>query len=279
MTEPEDPYRLEDAEAAPPPAPQVERLGTPAVPARPPATGEPAVDTRTVAEKRGTAVDVVAGRRPPPAGWPGEAFVFPLRRPGPGTCAVGAVFWVLLDLAGRLNFFLGLLLKVVVGTLFLRYQIHVAARSAAGVDVPPPWGRAMEMRRDQIVALGRWLIGVGVVVGIGIVLFVFERGGIALALFAVGGLWLATGALGLAVQDPRISRPWNALLWIGRHPFALAAATLGWWFAGVAEWLGWELRFAPAVWFVLASLGLRLVFLYLWLLSGRFLGVVGRDVE
>ncbi len=92
------------------------------------------MDARTVAEKLGKAVAVVAGTRPPPPGWPVEALTFPLRRPGPALIAGGAVSWVLLDSVTLLPAlaFLGYLLKLIALPLFVRWQIHEASMTAAG---------------------------------------------------------------------------------------------------------------------------------------------------
>ena len=96
----------------------------------------------------------MAGRRPPPDGWPGEAFGVPASQPGPRTIAGAAVLLTLLDLASRANFFLGLMLKLIAAVFFLRWQVHVASRSAAGRDEPAGWAGAMELTREKIRGIG-----------------------------------------------------------------------------------------------------------------------------
>ena len=105
----------------------------------------------------------------------------------------------------------------------------------------------------------------------------FGRSGLALVLFLGGGMLLAVGALGQVVGDPTLIRPWNALAWIARHPLGLLAATAGWWAAGWTEILVWWMRDASTGLYVPACFALRLVGMYLWLLSARALGVVGRS--
>jgi hypothetical protein len=262
-------------ETAKPPAPPSTRPVT-RRPARSP-DEEEGVDTRTVAERRGEAVEIVAGRRPPPEGWPAEAFTFPLRPPGPATIAGAAVLLTLLDLASRANFFLGLLLKVLAAFFFLRWQLHVASRTAAGRDEPAGWAAAMDMSREQIRSVGMLLVAALVFSIPGILADVLERPGLAIGLFVLGGLWLAAGALGRTVGDPSLIRPWHALAWIVRRPLGMLVATAGWWAAGWTEILVWWMRDTSTGLYLAACLGLRLVGMYLWLLSARALGVVGRS--
>lgn len=238
---------------------------------------ESEVDERTVAEKHGRAVEVTTGRRPPPPGWPAEAFRYPLRRPGPATIAGGAAFWVLLDLATRWNLLLGLLFKIAAWIVFARWQIKVAARSAAGHDVPPPWGHAIEMDREEIIRLGWWFVAAVMLLAPGILVLHFGSAGVGLVLLGVAGLWMAVDALGLAIGRTGLKRPWKALPWIGRHPFGLLAATVGWWAAGLSEWAVFALRSERTGIVLLVSVPVRIVFAYLLFVSARALGVVGRD--
>lgn len=234
------------------------------------------IDSRTVAERQGRAVEIVHGRRSPPAGWPLEALGYPFRRPGLATILGGAAVWVLIDVATGWNLLLGALLSMVAAIPFLQWQIRSAARTAAGEDAPVAWGRAMEMGRDDIVGLGRWLAAGGVLLAPAVILHAFDRDGPALAVFALALLWLATGALGLATGRPGLMRPWNALPWIGRHPLGLLAGTAGWWVAWLAGWAAFALRHEPWSTLLAASVPLRFVFLYALLVSARALGVVGR---
>ena len=238
---------------------------------------EEGVDTRTVAERRGDALPVVAGRRAPPEGWPGEAFQFPLRAPGPQTIVGAAVLLTVLDLASRANFFLGLMLKLFALLLFLRWQLHVASKTAAGHDEPAGWASAMDLSREKIRGVGLLLVAALVLAGPGVVADVLERPGVAIVLFLVGGVLLAAGALSQVVGDTTLIHPWNALAWIAKHPLGLLASTAGWWAAGWTEIFIWWMRDTSTGLFIAASLGLRLIGMYLWLLSARALGVVGRS--
>lgn len=290
MAKDPDPFRLEDEDDAPPPR----RSPHPPPPTRrPPPAEEPydvevvlppsyetedeGVDTRTFAEKRGRAVAVVAGRRPPPSGWPQEALAFPLRRPGPRTIVGAGVLLVLLDLAWRWNLFVGLLLQLAVLPFLLRWQLHVASTTAGGRDAPPGWGGAMEMSREHVRGLGVLLLVAAVLLAPGLLALHWDRPGLAVILFLAAGLWLAAGALGQAVGDARLLRPWHALSWIARRPLGLLVSTTGWWATGLVAWAMLALSDAPTLGFLAASLGLRVAMLYLWLLSARTLGVVGRS--
>jgi len=282
-----DPFELEDedeADARParrfaaPPPPDEDEDGLVEIELPPSYEEEPeAVDRRTVAEKRGRAVAVVAGRRPPPQGWPLEALAFPLRRPGPTTIVGAALLLLLLDLASRWNFFVGLLLKLALLPFLLRWQLCVASTTAGGHDAPSGWGRAMEMSREQIRGLGVLLVAGLLLLAPGLLAGGFGRAGLAVALYLVAGLWLAAGALGQAVGDPRLLRPWHALWWGVRHPVGLLLATAGWWASGLVEWAVANLTDAPTGAFLAASVGMRVAMLYLWLLSARARGVVGRS--
>jgi hypothetical protein len=99
---------------------------------------------------------------------------------------------------------------------------------------------------------------------------------LGVALLAVGSAWLAVIALADAVGDPSLKRPWKTLLWIVTRPASCLAASLGWWGLLAAEPIAialspWDVGYA-----CLAFLGLRLLCVYLLLLSARALGVLGR---
>jgi len=262
-----------------PPPPVPSPSPTPSAPARPTRAvdEDTGIDTRTVAERRGDAVAMETGKRPPPEGWPGEAFAFPLRKPGLQTIAGAAIFLMLLDLLSRANFFLGLLFKLFAVIFFLRWQLHVASKTAAGHDVPAGWAGAVDMSRERLRGIGILLVAALLLVLPGVVADLLERPALAVVLFLAGGVLLAAGALSQVVGDPTLMRPWNVLAWIARRPLGLLAATAGWWAAGWTEILLWWMRDASTGAYLAASLGLRLVGMYLWLLSARALGVVGRS--
>lgn len=300
MTDEREPFRLEDDPEEPPRREPREGVGDlPGGPASPDGNGrgfegeatsppsapppgrrewasEDTVDERTLAEKQGRAVGVVSGRRPDPLHWPSEAFLFPFRRPGRVTMVSGTGFWVLLDLAECGNFFLGLFLKVLVVPLFLRWQFHVASMTAGGQDEPASWGSAMDLTRGQIWGIARFLVAAVLLLAPGAIAAALERPVLGFVLLVLGSLWLAAGALGEAVGDPSFLRPWNAVAWVGRRPLGLLASTVGWWAAGFIEVAVYALSDAPLLLALLASVAMRLVFLYLWLVSARALGVVGR---
>jgi len=135
----------------------------------------------------------------------------------------------------------------------------------------------MNMSGAQIRGVGILLLAALVLAGPGIVADVLERPTLAVVLFLAGGLLLAAGALSQVVGDPTLMRPWNALAWIARRPLGLLVATAGWWAAGWTEIFVWWMRDLSVGWYLVATFGLRLVGMYLWLLSARALGVVGRS--
>lgn len=270
--------RLKPAPPLPPPpvrpAPETEdEVVDP--PARPPWETEDEVDTRTVAERRGQAVELHAGRRPPPPDWPVEAFSFPLRgdRVGLGI-ALGV--WVLLDLVAWWNPFVGVTLKVLAYVFFLRWQLSVATTSASGQDVPTPFARVSDIDMEGLKALGR-LVAIIVALALpGIALLLLHKTAAGVFLLVAGLLWAGVAALGAVVGEPSLVLPWKAFPWMGARPLGLLAATVGWVVAVGVEWFeGTQAGIGPFPAIVLA-LVLRAAFVYLWLVSARALGVVGR---
>lgn len=245
------------------------------------APAEVEVDTRTVAEKRGQAVAVVAGAREPPPGWPLEALIFPLRRPGWALVLGAAVAWTLLDVLCLVPpiAVLGYLLKLLLLPFFLQWFLHVVGRSAAGYDQPAGWLTAMELDRDRVVGVGRLLVVAALLAIPAFVAHKLGRDVLAVILLVVGSVWVAAGALGTALGAPGLLWPWNALAWVGRRPLALlVGASAGWAlvFAEVAVAALGAAEGGLSAGAVAACLGLRLALFYVWLVAARALGVAGR---
>ena len=257
-----------DVPPPPPPPPA-------APPPGPPPPSEDEVDARTVAERLGRDVERRAGRRPPPAGWPGEAFSFPFRGSPVGLgLAVGG--WVLLDLASWSNLFVGTVLKALAYVFFLRWQLGVANATSAGRDEPSPFARVADVDMADLRGLAR-LLGLGAALVLpGIVLLLLERTAAGVLLLLVGLLWAAVAALGQVVGEPSLVLPWKALAWMGARPLGLWASTVGWVAAVGVEALVWAQHGTGAFAALALSIPARAAFVYLWLLSARALGVVGR---
>jgi hypothetical protein len=236
----------------------------------------PEVDERTVAERLGRAVAPVAGARPPPPGWPREAIVFPLRRPGMGSIAGAALLLVLLDLLGWWNLFAGLVLKLLVLPFFVRWQLHVASMSAGGRDEPQPWLDAVDLQGGEF----RRLLHLGLVAGAlvlpGVVFLLVGSTAVGVALLVLASAWLAVAALGAALDDPGLAWPWRALPWIAAGPHWLVLAAAGWWAAALVERIDLALASVDVAPALGAFVLLRVAFVYVWLVSARVLGVVGR---
>ena len=70
--------------------------------------------------------------------------------------------------------------------------------------------------------------------------------------------------------------PWKAFPWMGARPLALLAGTVGWVAAVGVERLEAAQPDIGVFAGLVLFLTLRVAFVYLWLLSARALGVVGR---
>jgi hypothetical protein len=270
------------------PPPEPFRDPPPPDPAEP-EVAEKEIDERTVDERRGTAVERIAGARPPPPGWPSEALSFPLRGPGKATILGGAAVLAALDAIGwspALRF-PAWILKVGLWAYVFRWQLVQVGMSAAGRDEPTPWGRAQEGHVGGYADFGKFMLwAAALLLPGGIVLLapgwlgVVPRSAVlGVVLFVVGSAWLAVVALGTALADPPMRRPWNALAWVFARPGPCLAGALGWWGILAAEPLVGvvgRLDLAPAV---LAYFAVRVVNVYLLMLSARALGVLGRSWE
>ncbi len=258
---------------SPPPPPSADDAVT--VPERPPWEAEDEVDTRTVAERRGQEIELRAGRRPPPPDWPVEAFSFPMRGDLVGL-GIALGIWVLLDLVAWWNPFVGVTLKVLAYVFFLRWQLSVASTSASGQDVPTPFARVSDIDMEGLKALGR-LVAIIVALALpGIVLLLLGKTAAGLFLVVAGLLWAGVAALGTVVGEPSLVLPWKALPWMGARPLGLLAATVGWVVAVGVEWFEGTQSGIGAFPAIVLAIVLRTAFVYLWLVSARALGVVGR---
>jgi hypothetical protein len=244
---------------------------------RPRHPDEPEIDERTFAEKHGRAVERVVGRRPPPPGWPLEALRYPLRTPGLRMIAGGAALLVALDVVTWANLFLGWFLKVLVLPFLVRWQLHAASMSAAGRDEPARWLDAVEMLPEHALAIRRFFIALPVLLVPGAIAAALGNLPLAVVLFLLGSVWLAVVALGAAVADPALLWPWQAAGWIASRPLGLLVAAAGWWAAGFVEVCVALLETAPFATALPLFVLLRIPFFYVWMLSARVLGVVGRE--
>ncbi len=248
------------------------------------------VDTRTVAERRGTAVARVAGVRDYPPGWPLEALRFPIRGHGAGLLAgtTGAVF--ALDLLGwppSLTF-LSWLVKTPALLFVVRWQLDLVGRSAAGQDAPTGWATALEVDRDGVKTFGRFLLWCFVLLLPHNVLWLLGPSGLGwlagtgaweVGLLIAASGWMAVVALGWALEEPRLRRPWVTAAWLWSRPLTCLAGSVGWWALGVTEAAILALA-KSEVWAGLpAALVLRATSIYALMVSARVLGVLGRRVD
>ncbi len=278
MSNGKDPFELEpeqeNGEPAPPPA-----IGREPVLPPVPEVEEPEVDTRTVAERRGRDRPRGAVERiPVPAGWPGEAFGFPLRKPGPTLIVLGVVVLFLLDLLGLSEAvrFPGWMLKLLLLVYVLRAQFHVVGASAAGRDEPHGWREALAFDWDDLKLYWRTLLFFAGALLPGTLLWVFEVVAPGVLLLVLGSMYAAVVALGAALRDPLLKWPWHALRWIATRPLHCIAGSLGWWaLLGTEIALYGLVEEGPVVYGFVAVV-LRVVCLYMLLLSARAIGVMGR---
>ncbi len=250
---------------------------TPEAPPRVVASGALSdVDERTVAERLGQEVERIAGARPPPPGWPLEALSFPLRAPGPAQIAGGTAAFVLLDALGQWNVFAGYVPRLALYVFFLAWQLHVARRSASGHDRPGRWIDAIDLSTSALREVG-WFT-VWLVLATVATLLVFHFASVVAGVLLVAGaaLYLATWALASVVGDLRVRRIDVAVGWMLARPLALLVGAAGWVVAAVIERSlvsGLALDLGVAL---LVSAAARAAMVYVWLVSARALGVVGR---
>jgi|GEM_PF-3164500 len=248
------------------------------------------IDERTFAEKHGQAVERVAGVRDHPPGWPLEALRYPVRGRGVALLlgATGALF--ALDLLGWPESlrFLGWLLKLPVLLFVVRWQLDLAGMSAAGRDEPVGWMRALALDRQGLNVYVRLLLWFGVTMLPSRVLwllgprmfgFLPSTRALELVLLILGSAWLAVIALAIAVEEPRLKRPWVTLVWLVRRPFTFLVASLGWWGLGVTEVALSALAGSGEGSTLPAGVVLRAASVYVLMVSGRVLGVLGRRVD
>jgi hypothetical protein len=235
------------------------------------------VDERTLAERLGTAIPQVAGARPPPPGWPREALRFPLKKPGLGAVLGGTAFLALLDVLSWWNLFAGGLLKALALPFYVRWHLHVVATSAGGHDHPATWLAAVDLHPDHFRQLLTLLLQAFVLLAPGVGVLVWGPTALGLLLLLLGSVWLAVAVLGSALGDGKLVLPWHAVAWISTRPLPLLVGASAFWAAGLAEWLVAALASAPLPAALAVFLPMRFAVLWLWLLSARALGVLGRE--
>jgi hypothetical protein len=172
--------------------------------------------------------------------------------------------------------FLAWMLKVPLLLLLVRWFLHEVGMSAGGLDRPSGMARVLELDREAYVTFRGVLFALLILLGPGAGFWIAGRAGIAVGLLLGGSALLAAYLLGSAVGDPALRRPWSAAEWLVRRPLVLLGGTLGLWAAVLAEWAAARASSLPFLGAALLCLLLRLAMLYLWLLSARLLGVLGR---
>ncbi len=288
MTEERDPFELEPetapAAGAPPP-----RAPGPAPPPRD-ATYEERlreraaeregeeVGERTVAERLGRAAARGHEPLPPPPGWPGEVWRFPLKAPGPLLAAVAITLWSVLDCLGAIPDmrFFAWVLKLFTYVVLFRAQVCIAGQSAAGRDEPVGWFKALEVRGEDAVRLLGVLTHMAVAAAPGLVLLLADAAPAAFVLFALASLYGVVVALGWALSDPTLRRPWNALAWIVSRPLHCLGVAATWWLIGVGELAIRAVQSDGVILTAFVSLLVRGLCAWLLLVGARVLGVMGR---
>ncbi len=278
------PSPIASREPAPPPPATLD------APPRAPAGPDLVIDERTFEEKHGQAVERVAGVRDYPADWPKEALSYPVRGQGVALLAgaTGALF--ALDLLGWPDSlrFLAWLLKTPVLLFVVRWQLDLVGMSAAGRNEPVGWTRALSLDRQGMNVYVRFLLWFCVTMLPSRVLWLLgpsmlgvlsQTGALEVGLLIVGSAWLAVIALGTAVEEPRLKRPWVTVVWLVRRPFTCLAGSLGWWGLGVTEVAMSALAGSGDGATIPAGVVLRAASVYLLMVSGRVLGVLGRRVD
>ena len=236
------------------------------------------VDSRTVAERAGEEVPRGSEDVPMPADWPGEALAFPFRAPGPGFILMGVVVLLPLDLmlVSSAVAFVGWVLKLLLILFVLRAQLLVIGSSAAGHDVPLGWRKALVFERDDLGAYARTVLLFVLLIAPGCFVLAFGNVWLGMLLVAVGSMYAAVVALGAALQDRTIKRPWNAFGWIGRWPLYCVVGSLAWWLLVLTEWSLASSADQGLTLIAFLSVILRFAGFYALLLSARAIGVMGR---
>lgn len=249
----------------------------------------PRVDARTVAERQGRAIERAIVRAYPP-GWPLEALRYPLRGHGPALLAGTTAAVLTLDLLGwpaDLRF-LSWLLKVP-GLLFvIRWQFTLLGHSAGGRDEPTGWREAADLGQAGFAWFGRFLTWCFVLVLPSRVLWLFGpsmlgwiqgTGPYEVALLVIASAVMAQVAISLALEEPRLRRPWVAAVWIWHRQLWLLAGSLGWWALGVAE-LAIDALWSTGTWAALpAAVILRATSIYALMVGARLLGCLARRYD
>ena len=269
-------FELEPEEERPPPKVDAPAGRPPPAPAIRVPTREDEPGARTVAERRGTAVEATPDALPPPPDWPREMFSFPLRKPGPAIFAgIGGTF-VLADLVGALPdlAFPARILVVLTWVCALRVQAKVIGQSAAGQDRPVRWHDALQLDMQGLTPLARYMAVYVLCFVLPNMLYAWldTHAGTLVALGA--SPLLAVVTLGWALGDRSLKWPWNTLAWLVRRPFEFVVGALGWW----ALWYGQLAIDATDLPLrVVVSPAARFASLYLLLVSARAIGIAGRS--
>lgn len=244
-----------------------------------PPTSEDGVDTRTVAERAGTAVPA-AMRAAQPPGYPKEIWSFPFRRPGPLLLAGLAAGLLVLDLIGVYDSlrFMSWLLKGMALVAMARLQMVLVSRSAAGHDSATGWEKALDLGGDawsRIAFFLIWFLAPSLLV---LCLYLFAWQHVVLLLLVLFALVvLPLAILATALGDRGILLPWRVVPWLRRGWMEILLAAGAWAFLIGAEWVVGHQQAAGQMMTLLVGVGLRALTAYLWLVAARALGVLGRS--
>jgi hypothetical protein len=245
---------------------------------------KPEVDTRTFAEKKGVAPIRATGVLPPPPHWPLEALRFPFRGHGPGFLAGTTAAVFVLDFLVWTDFrFLSWMLKTPALLFVIRWQLDLIGHSAAGKDEPVGWRHAIDVDKQGVKSFGWFVVQCFATALPSMILWtlrwlgwVHNTGPWEVGLLIVGSAWMSVYALGSALEDSRLKRPWVTVAWLFYRPLTCLAGSLGWWALGVAEVTVLALAKTDTWAAIPAAIVLRATSIYALMLSARVLGVLGR---
>jgi hypothetical protein len=249
----------------------------------------PEVSAVPVRERVDPASVTRRGTLPPPPGWPGEAWRYPLRGRGALSLLLAAAVFAGADALTVFNAFAGAVVKVGLYAVVFLWTVRAVAETANGNDAPPPIGAAASLEPDGLAGLLR--------LGIVTLLYAAPAAVIAIKpwlvdprapayppetialLGAVLAATLLVGpvvVLGHALSMPRLAWPWHAAVWVARGFGAVLAVAASWAVCVVVE--GVVLRASPGgagTAFAL-HVGLRVASLVVVAAAARALGVLGR---
>jgi hypothetical protein len=249
----------------------------------------PEVSAVPVRERLDPSARTVRGALPPPAGWPGEAWRYPLRGRGALSLSIGALAFALADAASGANPFVGGVLKVGLYAVLFLWTVRAVADTADGKDVPPPISAAASLEPDGLAGLLRFGVVTALYAAPAVVIAVkpwledprdpsYPPATVALLAFVLAATLLVgpVVVLGHALSMPRLAWPWHAAAWVVRGFRAVLAVAAGWAvLVGVEAVVARTSAGAAGTAFAL-HLALRALSLLVVAAGARALGVLGR---